>query len=383
MTRRNCSVLTLAMLVAACGGNKYVPPPPSEVTVAHPVEREVTTYNEFSGHTVSVAAVDIRARVAGYLQSINFTPGSDVKEGDLLFVIEPDLYQARVNQAEADLARMESQYQAAAEQLAITEAIFKRNAGSKTDLVQKTEARDTAKAAVAQARATLAAAKLDLAYTHIHSPISGRIDRNLVDIGNLVGSGEATVLTSVVKDDPIYAYFDVSERELLSYREHLRRGETVSGEGERSKAYLGLVTEDGFRHEGEVDYSSNRVDPSTGTIELRAVFPNRDHVLVPGFFVRVRLPFTRGVSLLVKDEAVGVDQAGRYVLVVDDQNVVQHRRVKVGALDGGMRVIEDGVTRYDWVVVDGLQRARPGSAVKPKQVAAAVSPEPPKAETAP
>lgn len=383
MTRRNCSVLALAMLVTACGGNKYVPPPPSEVTVAHPAEREVTTYNEFSGHTVSVAAVDIRARVAGYLQSINFTPGSDVKQGDLLFVIEPDLYQARVDQAEADLARMESQYQAAAEQLAITEAIFKRNAGSKADLVQKTEARDSAKAAVAQARATLAAAKLDLAYTHIHAPISGRIDRNLVDIGNLVGSGEATVLTSVVKYDPIYAYFDLSERDLLIYQDLLRRGETVSGEGERSKAYLGLVTEDGFRHEGEVDYSSNRVDPSTGTIELRAVFPNPDHVLVPGFFVRVRLPFTRGVSLLVKDEAVGVDQAGRYVLVVDDQNVVQHRRVKVGALDGGMRVIEDGVKRDDWVVIDGLQRARPGSAVKPKQLAATALPEPPKPETAP
>ena len=382
MTQHRWS-LALALLVTTCGGNKYVPPPPAEVTVAHPVEREVTTYNEFSGHTVAVAAVDIRARVQGYLESMHFTPGSNVNRGDLLFVIEPSLYEARVEQNAAQLAAAEAQHQAAEEQLAITQAIFKRNAGSKTDLVQKTEAREAAKAAVEQARATLAAAKLDLSYTHIHAPISGRIDRNLVDVGNLVGAGEATVLTSVVKYDPIFAYFDVSEGDLLRSRELLRRGETVASEGERSKAYLGLVTEDGFPHEGEVDYSSNRVDPSTGTIELRAVFPNPDRTIVPGLFVRVRLPYTRGVSLLVSDDAVGVDQSGRYLLVVDAKNVVEHRRVKVGALDNGMRVIEDGVKFGEWVVIDGLQRARPGSTVKPKEAAAAAFATQPTPQTTP
>jgi len=163
-------------VLAACGGNRYAPPPPAQVTVAHPVEREVTLYSEFSGHTVAVSAVDVRARVQGYLQSIHFTPGGDVKEGDLLFVIEPDLYQARVEQFEADLARAEAQAQAANQQLEIAEAIFQRNAGSKTDLVQKTQQRDQARAAVAQAKATLEAAQLDLSYTHVVAPIGGRID---------------------------------------------------------------------------------------------------------------------------------------------------------------------------------------------------------------
>jgi len=367
--RRWREVLTAtAVLLGACGGNRYVPPPPTEVTVAHPVERDVTTYSEFSGHTVAVKAVDIRARVQGYLQSFHFQPGSDVKEGDLLFVVEPDLYAARVQQFEADLARAEAQAEAANQQLAIAESIFQKHAGSKTDLVQKTQARDEARAAVAQARANLAAAKLDLSYTHIYAPISGRIDRNYVDVGNLVGAGQATVLASIVSYDPIYAYFDVSERDLLHYPELLGRHGGGTGEGERPVVDLGLVTEDGFPHQGTIDYSSNRVDPSTGTIEVRAVFANTDHLLVPGLFVRVRVPASRGRALLVPNDAVAVDQSGHYVLVVDDKNVVQHQRIKTGALVDGMRVIDDGLSASTRVVVNGLQRARPGSEVKPLEV---------------
>ena len=365
--RRTRYPLALAILVASCGGNEYAPPPPPEVTVALPVQQEVTTYNEVTGRTVSIEAVEVRARVQGFLQSMHFTPGTDVKQGDPLFVIEPSLYQARVDQAAADLQSAQAQSEAASEQLKITQAIFERNAGSKTDLVQKTQARDQARAAVAQAKANLDAAKLDLSYTHIYAPNSGRIDRNYVDVGNLVGAGEATLLASIVRQDPIYAYFDVSERQVLVYRALRRRGETVAAEGERNKAYMALDTDDGFPWVGEVDYVSNRVNPSTGTMELRAIFPNPDRVVVPGLFVRVRLPFTRGRGLLVPDEAVSVDQGGRYVLVVDAQEVAQHRRVKIGALVDGMRVVQEGLTPEEWVVVNGLQRARPGSKVKPRQ----------------
>src|SRR5581483_5806856 len=249
--------LIAAALLPACARNEYEAPPPPEVTVAPPVEREVTTYREFTGRTVSTEAVDIRARVQGYLKSIHFAPGTDIMKGDLLFVIEPDLYEARVRQAEADLERTEARAKAADEQLAITQAIFERKAGSKADLVEKTQARDESRAAVARARADLSAANLDLSYTRIYAPISGRIDRNYVDVGNLVGSGEASVLAKIVREQPIYAYFDVSERDLLEYTDLLRRGGDPGPEGRRTRVDLGLMTEEGFPHGGTLDYSSN------------------------------------------------------------------------------------------------------------------------------
>ena len=223
------AVIVGASSLAGCGGgNTYAPPPAPEVVVANPVARDVTTYLEYTGHTASVEAVDIRARVQGVLQSINFTPGSNVAKGDLLFVIEPELYQARVAQAEANVQSTRAQLQAAEEQLAITEEIFKRKAGSKADLVQRTQARDQALADLARADANLTAAKLDLSYTHIYAPITGRIDRNLMDLGNLVGAGEPTLLASIVRQDPMYAYFEVSERDALDYRQRVRSGEIAS-----------------------------------------------------------------------------------------------------------------------------------------------------------
>jgi RND family efflux transporter MFP subunit len=354
--------LAAAAFLAACEHNEYQAPPTPKVTVAVPVSRVVTTYGEFTGRTVSVEAVDIRARVQGYLKSLHFRPGTDVTKGDLLFVIEPDLYEARVQRAEADLSRAEATAKAADEQLEITQTIFQRNAGSKADLVQKTQARDEARAAVARARADLAAAQLDLSYTRIFAPISGRIDRNYVDVGNLVGSGEASILAKIVREQPIYAYFDVSERDLLYYRD-LLRSSGMGRDGQPIPVDLGLSSEDGYPHAGTLDYSSNQVDPSTGTIELRAIFPNKRNLIFPGLFVRLRVPFTTAPSLLVPDDAVLVDQAGRYVLVVGADDVVQLRRVKPGALSDGMRVIESGLAPTDRVVVSGLQRARPGAKV--------------------
>jgi len=357
----------LAVLSAGCGQrNAYAPPPTPQVVVANPVSRDVTTYVEYTGHTASVEAVEIRARVQGVLQSINFRPGSTVQRGDLLFVIEPELYEARAAQADANLQSARARLQAAEEQLSITQAIFTRNAGSKADLVQRTQARDEAIAALAQAQANLAAAKLDLTYTHIYAPVTGRIDRNFVDLGNLVGAGEPTLLASIVRQDPMYAYFEVSERDALDYRQRVRAGEVGSPEGvPRFRAEMALVNETGFPHLGYIDYMSNKLNPSTGTFEVRAVFPNAEGVLLPGLFVRVRVPLARGKQLLVPDEAIGSDQGGHFVLAVDAKNTVQRRPVQTGPLAEGQRIVLQGLAADDVIIVNGLQRARPGVVVNP------------------
>jgi len=373
MAYNKSCLVALLIIAAVCGaacnrGNRYAPPPPPEVTVARPIEQEVTTYNEFTGYTKAVETVAIRARVQGALESVNFTPGSPVKQGQLLFVIEPTLYQAQVDQVQATLDGNEAQLKAAETQLEITQATFARAAGSRTDLVTKTQQRDLARAQVQIAKANLEQAKLNLSYTRIYAPFDGHIDRNQVDVGNLVGAGEATVLATLVRDEPIYAYFTVSERDLLQFREMQRQKRTLVPEGEQSLAYLGLATEIGFPHAGKVDYASNRVDTSTGTIEVRAVFPDPDGIILPGLFARVRIPSTRGREILVPDIAIGADQGGRYLLAVDDKNVVQQRRIGVGTItDDGMRVIQTGITTDDWVVIAGLQRAHPGSLVKPNR----------------
>ncbi len=363
-------LLLAALLVSACGHeNAYAPPPAPEVSVSQPIEREVTTYSEFTGTTAAVETLDIRARVQGYLKSVNFTPGGFVTKGQLLFVIEPDLYATQVAQAEADLAGKEAQGRSSVEQLSMTQAMFARSAGSRTDLIQKQQQSDQAKSAVEIAKANLNQAKLNLSYTSLYAPFDGRIDRNQVDVGNLVGVGQPTILATMVRADPIYVYFTASEREVMQYRELQSLRRTAASDGEQSIAYMGLATEDGFPHVGKVDYSSNRVDSSTGTIEIRAVFPNTDAVLIPGLFARIRLPFTRGKEVLVPDVALGADQGGRYLLVVDDKNVVQLRRVETGVAAGdGLRIVRSGITTSDTIVVNGLQRAHPGGVVKPLRV---------------
>jgi len=374
-----CMAVGLVTFLTACQqqANEYVAPPPPPVTVAVPIQREVTDYLEYTGTTRAAQTVEIRARVSGFLQSMHFEPGATVSEGDLLFVIDPRPYQARVTAAEAEvanskalLAKAESDYQRKA--LAI-----KKGAVTEADMVASRAERDAADAGVRAAEASLLQAQLDLAYTQVTAPISGRLGRNRVDVGNLVGQSDPTLLTSITQYDPIYAYFNMNERDLLRmlaiHRARVAQGDvSVDKPLRESKIplYLGDASEQGYPHQGWMDFAESSVDPTTGTIELRAVFDNvgQPPMLYPGLFVRLRLPVAdRESALLVSERAVGADPAGRYLLVVGADDVVEQRPVEPGQLHDGLRVILKGLDPGERVVVNGLQRARPGAKVAPTE----------------
>ncbi len=363
-------VLALALAAAGCGRkNEFAPPPPPKVMVAHPVVRDVTTYADFTGKTDSVASVEVRARVQGWLQEIHFEDGDMVRRGDLLFTIDPREYEAAVQQAEADLLNAKTALAFAENDLARREKAFAENAISELDLLRSRADRDRALAAVAAAEARLEKAKISLSYCEIRSPITGKTSRRRVDVGNLVGAGEPTLLTTVVKIAPIYAYFNVSERDVARYlvaasQEHRQGGR---GTDRAVPVELGVATEEGYPHRGRLDFVDNRVDPETGTMQARAVFPNREILLLPGMFARIRIPTAvlEG-ALLIPEIATGQDQQGRYVLVVGAGNVVERRGIRVGSKEGDFVVVLEGLRPDDRVVVNGLLNARPGAEVTPE-----------------
>ncbi len=360
------SFLLIIAITACDQKNTYVPPPPPVVTVERPSQQSVTDYEEFTGTTVAVETVELRARVEGYLQSMHFSAGANVNQGDILFVIDPRPLQARLDANTSDLAIRQAELKLAETTLKRKEGALKDKAISEVDAIEARAQRDKAAASVDAAKAAVETARLNLSYTKIHAPISGRISRNLVDVGNLVGADESTLLATIIKDDPIYTYFNVSERDLLNYRKSKRNWDRSNGEDEIIPLYMGLSNERGYPFKGRVDYLANRIDAATGTIQLRGVFPNPDHVLLPGLFARIRVPIaTNQDALLVPDNALGADQQGRFVLVVNSQNMVEYRAVETGSLIQGMRVIKDGITPEDMVIVNGVQRARPGIAVTP------------------
>ena len=373
-------IVLTCLVLFGCGqsANKYAPPPPPDVTIGRPVKKTVTNYFEATGTTAAIESVEIRARVKGFLQSVNFKPRAKVKAEALLFVIDPKPFEARVAQAQAALDGAKAEFNLAQVELDKAEQLFKKAAVSEIKVIEHRAKRDLAKAKVEKAKADLEEAKLELSYTQVKSPISGRVGRNLVDVGNLVGAGETTLLTTVVNDDSIYAYFNVSERALLGLvRKYAGKGSEVPPEQQMEKdrtlAFLQLADEKGFPHEGHMDFVETRVDTGTGTLQVRAIFPNSDGLILPGMFVRVRVPTEIREAVLIPDVAVLADQGGRYVLVVGDKDLVEQRRVKVGALFGQMRVIDEGLSAKDRVIVKGVQRARPGSKVNP--VAASKPPE--------
>lgn len=355
------------LAIVSCGKrNDYVAPPDPVVTVSNPAQKAVTRYWEFTGMTQSSESVDVRARVEGYLLSINFNPGDIVKNGDLLFVIDPKPYQAKLDSAKAELDSAQAQYTAAQAQYVRKQSALQSKAVSEFDVIQAKANADAAAAAIENAKADIETAQLNLGYTQVTSPIDGKVSRNQVDAGNLVGAGEATLLTNVVKNNPMYAYFNIGERDLLD----LRRGIKGAGKGSPNgvRVTASLADEGGFPHEGQIDFADNRLDPSTGTLQMRAVFPNAEYQLFSGLFIRVRIPLGEPQdSLLVPERCVLSDQGGRYLLLVKSDNSVEQRSVQVGATDNGMSVIESGLNADDVVVVNGMQRARPGSKVNPQK----------------
>jgi RND family efflux transporter MFP subunit len=345
-------------------GNQFVPPPPPDVTVATPVERKVADSIDFTGTTQATASVELRPRVSGYLERIEFQDGQMVKEGDPLFVIEQAPFEAELQAARARLQKAEAALQLADANLARTTELFGKKVITQQELdVQKAE-RATSAADVAVSEADVTQAKLQLGYTELNAPISGRIGRHLVDLGNLVRAEQ--MLAVIESIDPINVYFYVSERELLRFMEMLRANELPDPEANPPVLTLGLANETGFPHKGYLDYRQFGVDSGTGTIERRAVFPNPDTVLVPGLFARIRATIGEPQPrLLVEERALGSDQRGDFLLVVDQDNTVQYRPVKTGITLDGLRVIEQGLNAGDRVVVNGLQRARPGAKVNP------------------
>jgi RND family efflux transporter MFP subunit len=359
------ALLGLAAFLVACQqapSAPEIPPPP--VVVATAETRDVTLTREFTGNTVGFETVEIQARVSGYLESIDFEPSTMVKKGQRLFVIEPAPYEAVRDRAEASLKSAEAGLRRAESDLERLEQAVKTNAVSQQEVTRARAERDQAEASLLGSQAALRDAEIQLAYTSVTSPITGIIGRNLVDQGNLVGPGGTTLLARVIRVDPIFAYFDVDERTVVQTLQQLggidaeRRTES---DGVRDRLELVLEgVETTF--EGRADYIDNQVDADTGTIQVRGVFPNPDLVLLPGFFVRVRVPVGQQPgALVVPETALSTDLGGRYLLVVGDDDVVEKRYVEPGSLrDDGMRVVLDGVDASDRFITRGVLKARPG-----------------------
>ena len=360
-------VISAFVVLGACEQNAFVPPPPPKVEVSLPTQRAITRYLEATGTTAAIKNVDLVARVQGFLQSINYKDGTEVKAGTTLFTIEPETYRLKLEQAQA----AEAGAQASVKQ---TEADFKRQ----SDLVQRqvvsqatmdgsTSARDNAQANLQQAQVNTKIAGVNYGYTNVTAPFDGIVTSHLVSVGELVGVSSPTQLATIVALDPLYVNFNVNERDVLWIRDEARRRGMTANDLRQLPVEIGLQTEQGYPHKGNLDYVSPTVNQATGTLAVRGVLPNADRVLLPGYFVRVRVPFEEQKSaLLVPDAALGSDQAGRYVLVVNSENIVEQRKVTTGPLQGNLRVIESGLKPDDRVVTAGLLRAIPGQKVDPQ-----------------
>ena len=335
--------------------------------MALPVQRPFTRYLEATGNTAAFKNVDLVARVQGFLQSINYKDGAYVKEGTSLFTIEPDTYKLKLEQAQAAETGAQATLKQAEADFKRQQELVQRQAVSQATLDNSTSTRDNAQASLLQAQVNTKIAAVNYGYTNVTAPFDGVVSAHLVSIGELVGASSPTQLATIVALDPIYVNFNVNEQDVLRIREEARRRGMTPDDLRQVPVEVGLQTETGFPHTGKLDYAATTLNQATGTLPVRGILPNADRALLPGFFVRVRVPVDQVQNaLFVPDVALGADQAGRYLLVVNGENIVEQRKVRVGPLDGGLRVIEEGLKADDRVVTAGLLRAIPGQKVDPQ-----------------
>ncbi len=354
MNSRPCLSLSLLTLAVSAA------PQPPEVEVVQPATREVADYEDFTGRTDASATVRLKARVNGYLTKVLFKDGAEVNRGEVLFEIDPRPYKADLEKAEADVAVAQAVLARVEADLKRAKGLFDRKVIGKDELDKAAAAREEAQARLRAARAVLAIARLNLDFTRVTAPINGRIGRRLLDVGNLVKADE-TDLATLVSLKPMYVSFDIDERTALRLRREKGKGLQVAFQ---------LADEKGFPRQAEVNYVADRVDPNTGTLRLRATLPNADGVLVPGLFVRVRLTTSKPYrALLVPERAVGRKTEQAFVLVVNQKDEVEVRKVQSGSRHGGLVVVKEGLTATDRVVLAGPRGLRPGTVVKPKKVA--------------
>jgi RND family efflux transporter MFP subunit len=382
--KRPLTLLVLSGLLALQAGCKEQPkpqpPPPPKVTVAQPVQQTVTDSLDLTGNTQAIYTVQLVARVVGYLEKVLFQDGQRVKKGQPLFVIQQNTYQDNLRQAEAAILQYRAQLQWTESQLDRYSNLIQHNAAARSDVENWKFQRDTAVANLRAAEAQRDLAKLNLDYTLVTAPFDGRMDRRLVDPGNLVGSGGSTVLAQINQIDPLYVYFNISDLDLARLLK-VTRGIPGSTDGRKWPVHAGLPSEDGYPHQGYLDFAAINLTTTTGTLLMRGVLPNTDGKILPGLYTRVRVPLEQRSAMLVPEVAVGHDQQGDYLLVVNDKNVVERRNVTTGAAVESRRVIATGLSGGEWVVVNGLLKAAPGRMVTPEREGA--SPAPPEKKAAP
>lgn len=362
---------SLAAVLSGCARNEAAPAPsaPPEVSVAKVLTRNITEFDEFTGRFEAVERVEVRPRVSGYISSVNFVQGSEVRKGDVLFVIDPRPYEAELKRAKAELARARTQLALARSDRDRATKLLESRAISREEFDARVSSTEQAEANVLAAEAAVDAAELNLTFTQVRSPISGLVGRAAITTGNLVTSGE-TLLTTIVSIDPIYVEFEGDENVFLKYNELARRGEKTSVRNVERPVWVALADESGFPHEGKMVFLDNEVRADTGTIRFRGLLENKDRRFTPGMFARVRLPGSNNYNaLLINDSAVGTDQSLKYVLVVGNDNTVQYRPVKLGPVVDGLRVVREGLKPEETIVVNGLQRVRPGAVITPHLVA--------------